>query len=271
MGACIGAGKFCDCRQMSRSGSSQTNHKVSRDIMIVVECCAKCTLSRLCSPLLRLIVGAVTPTSFFLLPQGRSAFWPYILVSAQRRSHLHRKWPRPLVHPIFTMENREPQSLTAPLTLPNSVGQSLLTDDDIVSFLSRQNSQSSIIEDLEPTEVSQGVSAPVESSSTNESPHTPEDDSVQADAVKRVDNGHAQAGTNRTAWAMDVAAIFVAAACLISIYTVLGSLDNKEQPQWPLPATLNLGALIALLATILRSMIMGVLESGKQSAMFLGV
>lgn len=97
------------------------------------------------------------------------------------------------------MDSQESQSPTAPLTLPNSVGHSLLTNANIVSFLSLQNSQSSSSEDLEFSEVSQDMPAPDESCSTNDSPDTLENDSIQDNPVKLMDDAHAEAGTNRTA------------------------------------------------------------------------
>lgn len=63
-------------------------------------------------------------------------------------------------------------------------------------------------------------------------------------------------------WAWEIICMLVAACCLVAIFTILYKFNHQEQPQWPLSSTLNLSTLIALIATVLRSMLENVLNAG---------
>lgn len=64
-------------------------------------------------------------------------------------------------------------------------------------------------------------------------------------------------------WIWEIVCMFVAVCCLLAIFITLAKFDHQEQPNWPYARTLNLSTLIALLATILRSMLENVLGAGE--------
>lgn len=64
-------------------------------------------------------------------------------------------------------------------------------------------------------------------------------------------------------WLPEVASLAVAVAALIAVAITLVKYHNQEQPNWPEAGMLNLSALVALLATLLRMMITQVVEAGK--------
>lgn len=63
-------------------------------------------------------------------------------------------------------------------------------------------------------------------------------------------------------WAWEIVSMLVAACCLVAVFIILSEFNHQEQPQWPLSNTLNLSTLIALIATVLRSMLENVLNAG---------
>lgn len=63
-------------------------------------------------------------------------------------------------------------------------------------------------------------------------------------------------------WAWEITSMLVATCCLVAIFIILTKFNHQEQPQWPLSRTLNLSTLIALIATVLRSMLENVLSAG---------
>lgn len=69
-------------------------------------------------------------------------------------------------------------------------------------------------------------------------------------------------------WASEIAALVTAFCCLAAIYIILAKFNDQQQPNWPYARTLNLSTLIALIATILRSMLEAVLGSGEYMLLF---
>lgn len=69
-------------------------------------------------------------------------------------------------------------------------------------------------------------------------------------------------------WASEIAAVVTAFCCLAAICIILAKFNDQQQPNWPYARTLNLSALIALIATILRSMLETVLGSGEYPLLF---
>lgn len=65
------------------------------------------------------------------------------------------------------------------------------------------------------------------------------------------------------AWLFETLSLVAGVSSLIAIATILGMYNDQRQPQWPY--SVNLTTLVALLATILRSMLMQVIESGEHS------
>lgn len=64
-------------------------------------------------------------------------------------------------------------------------------------------------------------------------------------------------------WAWEIISMLVATCCLVAIFIILSKFNHQEQPQWHLSRTLNLSTLIALIATVLRSMLENVLNAGS--------
>lgn len=62
-------------------------------------------------------------------------------------------------------------------------------------------------------------------------------------------------------WLSETGCLVVAIAALIATVVILAKFDNQEQPHWPYANMLNLSALIAILATLSRSMVTLILES----------
>lgn len=64
-------------------------------------------------------------------------------------------------------------------------------------------------------------------------------------------------------WWPEVISLAVAVAALVAVAITLAKYNNQEQPNWLDAVILNLSALVALLATLLRMMIMQIVEAGK--------
>lgn len=62
-------------------------------------------------------------------------------------------------------------------------------------------------------------------------------------------------------WLYEAMCLVVAISALTAMVVVLAKFDNQEQPRWPYADIFNLSALIAILATLLRSMVTLVLEA----------
>lgn len=62
-------------------------------------------------------------------------------------------------------------------------------------------------------------------------------------------------------WVGEVLYMIAAISALVAIVAILSRYNGRERPQWPYGDVLDLSALIALLATILRSMLAGIIES----------
>lgn len=64
-------------------------------------------------------------------------------------------------------------------------------------------------------------------------------------------------------WLSEAGCLVVAISALIATVVVLVKFDNQEQPHWPYADLFNLSALLAILATLLRSMVTLILEACK--------
>lgn len=62
-------------------------------------------------------------------------------------------------------------------------------------------------------------------------------------------------------WLYEAICLVVAISALTATVVVLATFDKQEQPHWPYADLFNLSALIAILATLLRSMVTLVLEA----------
>lgn len=64
-------------------------------------------------------------------------------------------------------------------------------------------------------------------------------------------------------WLPEAFCLIIAIAALIAVGVTLGEFNDREQPDWSGAAMLNLSAVVALLATILRIMVAQVLEASE--------
>lgn len=64
-------------------------------------------------------------------------------------------------------------------------------------------------------------------------------------------------------WMWEIASMILVMCCLVAIFVTLAKFIYQEQPNWPYASTLNLSTLIALFATVLRSMLENVLAAGQ--------
>lgn len=62
-------------------------------------------------------------------------------------------------------------------------------------------------------------------------------------------------------WLCEAMCLVVAISALTGTVVVLAKFDNQEQPHWPYADIFNLSALIAILATLLRSMVTLIFEA----------
>lgn len=62
-------------------------------------------------------------------------------------------------------------------------------------------------------------------------------------------------------WMSEAVCLVVAISALTATVAVLANFDKQEQPHWPYADLFNLSALIAILATLLRSMVTLILEA----------
>lgn len=62
-------------------------------------------------------------------------------------------------------------------------------------------------------------------------------------------------------WIGEFLYLITAVSVLVAIVAILSRYNGREQPLWPYGDVLDLSALIALLATVLRSMLAGIIES----------
>lgn len=161
------------------------------------------------------------------------------------------------------------------LSMPVSVTPtpSLLQDDEIRNHLIATASAPDSFEELELSSLIH--TNPPGLSNLEDT----EDPSQNTTASSADDDGHPATGTDETAistemsapapissrpifpWLSEAGCLAVAIAALIATIVVLAKFDSQEQPHWPYANMLNLSALIAILATLLRSMVTLILEA----------
>lgn len=162
-----------------------------------------------------------------------------------------------------------------PLSIPLSITPtpSLLEDDQIRDHLITISPEPGSPEELEQSSL-----IPANPPGSNNLEDTQEPD--QNTTVPSADNdGEAATGVDEIAttnemsvsetsasrpkfsWLSEAVCLVVAISALTTTVVVLAKFDNQEQPNWPYADMLNLSALIAILATLLRSMVTLILES----------
>lgn len=163
----------------------------------------------------------------------------------------------------------------SPLHTPLSVTPtpSLLEDDEIRDHLIATGSAPGSFEELELSSL-----VHTNSPGLNNLEET-EDPSQNTAASSADDDGQSATGTDETAisngtcapgpsaskptfpWLSEAVCLAVAIAALGATVVVLAKFNNEEQPHWPYANMLNLSALIAILGTLLRSMVTLTLEA----------
>lgn len=71
------------------------------------------------------------------------------------------------------------------------------------------------------------------------------------------------ARSNATLWLSEILSLLVATCILVAIVLILTIYNKKEQPQWSTGDTINLSTLVAVLSTIFRSLLAGIVEASK--------
>lgn len=162
-----------------------------------------------------------------------------------------------------------------PLSIPLSITPtpSLLEDDQIRDHLIATSPEPGSPEELEQSSL---IRANPRDSSNLENTQEP---NQNTSASSSDDDGEAATGVDETAianemkvsetsasepkfcWLSEAGCLVGAISALTITVVVLAKFDNQEQPNWPYADMLNLSALIAILATLLRSMVTLILES----------
>lgn len=160
----------------------------------------------------------------------------------------------------------ESQTFLSPLSEP-SAGTSLLADEEIVSFIEHSVSSRphsvAIEHDDQPR-----VNAPNERPQSATRPtQVSEDEEVLAHIPpqnlsykKSTSEGTPSSKALLMSWVLEFIFLILGLLCFTAIVSLLLSMRGQRQPQWPY--TLNLSTLVAILATVLRSTLMQVVEQG---------
>lgn len=163
----------------------------------------------------------------------------------------------------------------SPLSIPLSVTPtpSLLEDDEIRNHLIATGSAPNSFEEVELSSLIH--TNPPGLSNLEDT----QDPSQNTNASSADDNGQTVTSTEETAisnetcepvpsaskptfpWLSEAVCLAAAIAALIATVVVLAKFDSQEQPHWPYANMLNLSALVAILATLLRSMVTLILEA----------
>lgn len=163
----------------------------------------------------------------------------------------------------------------SPLSIPLSTTPtpSLMEDNRIQDYLIASSPEPASPEELEPLSLMH-TSSPGPPNLENT-----EELSQNTTASSSDSNGQPAAGADEAAmpnemgspapsaprpifpWLYEAMCLVVAISALAATVVVLAKFDNQEQPRWPYADIFNLSALIAILATLLRSMVTLVLEA----------
>lgn len=160
----------------------------------------------------------------------------------------------------------------SPLSIPLSITPtpSLMEDNEIQDFLIATGLEP---DSLEEVELSSLIHTDPPGSSNTEEP------SKNTTATSADNNGQLATGADEATtpkemnvpapsafrpifpWLSEAVCLAVAISALTATVIVLTKFNNQEQPRWPYADILNLSALIAILATLLRSMVTLILEA----------
>lgn len=142
----------------------------------------------------------------------------------------------------------------------NDSTRSLLDDTDVSPYISQQDSQTTnpVRESFEL------ASYQDESLGEPSNPGGSQDGDERLGEVNSntLSKPHHGESTLPASWVPEILCLCAAVLSLIATFLLLGEFNGREQPEWPYASTLNLSALLALLATVTRSMLGQVLELG---------
>lgn len=177
----------------------------------------------------------------------------------------------------------------SPLSIPLSISPtpSLMEDNQIQDYLIASGPEPDPLEEVEPSSL---IHTDPPGSSNLENTEEP---SENTSATSADDNGQLATGADEAAmpnemnvpaqktfrptfpWLSEAVCLVVAISALTATVVILAKSDNQEQPHWPYADLFNLSALIAILATLLRSMVTLILEaceyefSPRQSCLYI--
>lgn len=150
---------------------------------------------------------------------------------------------------------------------------SLLVSDQLNDTAPEQHDGIELVDDLTTPRASSNQYSHEDRGTTQ--PHTLDDEPRGAKGTRNTlwpftrteNNENAKYGRAKE-WASEITALLMSFLCLIAIFIILLKFNNQQQPDWPYARNSNLSTLVALIATILRSMLEIVLASGKHPLLF---
>ncbi|KAK7917492.1 hypothetical protein PG985_011100 [Apiospora marii] len=149
----------------------------------------------------------------------------------------------------------EPSSSSS--TLPGALFDNLLTGE-VVSGFPLETSGDTDSHSDEATELVDPVESPLRRASSSASRKASRD--VTDQPPEAVSGGASSIALSQ--WTSEILSLFVAICCIVALFTTLAIFSGQKQPRLPYDNVLNLSTLVALLATVFRSMIENVLGSG---------
>lgn len=163
----------------------------------------------------------------------------------------------------------------SPLSIPLSVTPtpSLMEDDQIQDYLIATGPEPGFPEEMELSSLihtnppgSSNLENTEEPSQNTTAPSADGDSQIATGADEAAMPNEMNVPASSTfrlifPWLSEAGCLVVAISALTATVVVLAKFDNQEQPHWPYADVVNLSALVAILATLLRSMVTLVLEA----------
>lgn len=175
-----------------------------------------------------------------------------------------------LMNESLATMNAQNQTFRSSLLEPSSGDISLLTDEDIMPFIEHSISPQSdyvpIEEDDQPV-----TNTPNESCQSRVRATQVSDDEESLDGrtsqnfLSKESESEGSHGCKALimSWVLELSFLIVGLLCFTAMVSILFSMQGQRRPHWPYK--LNLSTIVAILATVLRSMLMQVVEQGMHS------
>lgn len=163
----------------------------------------------------------------------------------------------------------ENPTLEAPMLELPAAGDSILRDQEITPFLNNGKFPQSKIFAIEVDD-HQGIGTPENASQSPARSRKLSQDEKTRDGLTS-DNLPSEGSISERSpgskaflksWVLEFIFLVLGIVCFTAIGTILLSMRGQKQPHWPY--SLNLSTLIAILATMLRSLLMEVVEQGTR-------